>query len=42
LEQTAAALDEITTTTNLASSSKRAEEARKVAGEANASATTSG
>jgi methyl-accepting chemotaxis protein len=40
LEQTAAALDEITA--NVASSSKRAEEARKVAGEANASATTSG
>ncbi|RUL99067.1 HAMP domain-containing methyl-accepting chemotaxis protein [Rhizobium chutanense] len=40
LEQTAAALDEITT--NVASSSKRAEEARNVAAQANASATTSG
>jgi len=40
LEETAAALDEITA--NLASSSKRAEEARKVAVQADASATTSG
>ncbi len=40
LEQTAPALDEITA--NVASSSKRAEEARKVAADANASATTFG
>ncbi|MBB4277537.1 HAMP domain-containing methyl-accepting chemotaxis protein [Rhizobium mongolense] len=40
LEQTAAALDEITA--NVASSSKRAEEARNVAAEANASTTISG
>ncbi|WP_087002100.1 HAMP domain-containing methyl-accepting chemotaxis protein [Rhizobium sullae] len=40
LEQTAAALDEITA--NVASSSKRAEEARRVATQANTSAKTSG
>ncbi|XKM43606.1 methyl-accepting chemotaxis protein (plasmid) [Rhizobium ruizarguesonis] len=40
LEQTAAALDEITA--NVASSSKRADEARNVAAQANASATNSG
>jgi methyl-accepting chemotaxis protein len=40
LEQTAAALDEITV--NVANSSKRAEEARKIVAEANASAARSG
>ncbi|NEJ97334.1 HAMP domain-containing methyl-accepting chemotaxis protein [Rhizobium ruizarguesonis] len=40
LEQTAAALDEITA--NVSSSSKRADEARNVAAQANASATNSG